>query len=93
MTPTNCKHRLGKVQTIPDSALTSAPMAQPRIGWLLWGFRGSGRIFVVGDDGAIHHIPDMETFLARFEWKNVLRERGSSESVAGRRGNRDGEVG
>ncbi len=62
----------GKVQTIPDSALTSAPMAQPRIGWLLWDFRGSGRIFVVGDDGAIHHIPDMETFLARFEWKNVL---------------------
>jgi len=62
----------GKVQTIPDSALTSAPMAQPRIGWLLWDFRGSGRIFVVGDDGALHHIPDMETFLARFEWKNVL---------------------
>ena len=62
----------GKVQTIPDSALTSAPMAQPRVGWLLWDFRGSGRIFVVGDDGALHHIPDMETFLARFEWKNVL---------------------
>ncbi len=62
----------GKVQTIPDSALTSAPMAQPRIGWLLWDFRGTGRIFVVGDDGALHHIPDMETFLARFEWKNVL---------------------
>lgn len=62
----------GKVQTIADSALTSAPMAQPRIGWLLWDFRGSGRIFVVGDDGALHHIPDMETFLARFEWKNVL---------------------
>ena len=62
----------GKVQTIPDSALTSAPMAQPRTGWLLWDFRGSGRIFVVGDDGALHHIPDMETFLARFEWKNVL---------------------
>ena len=62
----------GKVQTIPDSALTSAPMGQPRIGWLLWDFRGSGRIFVVGEDGAIHHIPDMDTFLARYEWKNVL---------------------
>ena len=61
-----------KVQTIPDAALTSAPLAPPRPGWLLWDFRGSGRIFVVGDDGAIHHVPDMETFLARFEWKNVL---------------------
>ena len=61
-----------KVQTIPDAALTSAPLAPPRPGWLLWDFRGSGRIYVVESDGAIHHIPDMETFLARFEWKNVL---------------------
>ena len=65
----------GKVQTIPDSALTSAPMAQPRVGWLLWDFRGSGRIFVVGDDGALHHIPDMETFLARFEYHRLPIER------------------
>ncbi len=62
----------GKVQTIPDAALTAAPLAPPRPGWLLWDFRGSGRIFVVGADGSISHVPDMETFLARYEWKNVL---------------------
>lgn len=62
----------GKVQTIPDGALTAAPLAPPRPGWLLWDFRGSGRIFVVSADGSISHVPDMETFLARFEWKNVL---------------------
>src|SRR6266540_1101571 len=25
-----------KVQTIPDEALTAVPLAQPRVGWLLW---------------------------------------------------------
>jgi hypothetical protein len=61
-----------KVQTIPDDALTSVPLAQPRAGWLLWDFRGSGRIFVVGEDNQLHHIPDMTTFNAQFQWRNVL---------------------
>jgi hypothetical protein len=61
-----------KVQTIPDEALTAVPLAQPRPGWLLWDFRGSGRIYVVDAGGVLHHIPDMATFNAQFEWKNVL---------------------
>lgn len=61
-----------KVQTIPDDALTAVPLAPPRAGWLLWDFRGSGRIFVVGEDGQLHHIPDLHTFNAFFVWRNVL---------------------
>lgn len=62
----------GKVQTIPDDALTSVPLTQPHAGWLLWNFRGGGQIYVVGDDGQLHYIPDWHTFEVQFQWKNVL---------------------
>jgi hypothetical protein len=61
-----------RVLTVPDDALTSAPLAPPRPGWLLWDYRGTRDIYVVGEDGQLHHIPDLRTFAARFEWRNVL---------------------
>jgi hypothetical protein len=61
-----------RVQTVPDAALATVELAMPRPGALVWDFRGSGRVYAVGEDGVLHHVPDPRTLATRFGWRNVL---------------------
>jgi hypothetical protein len=60
-----------RVVTVPDAALAAVELA-PRPGTLVWDFRASGRVYAVGGDGRLHHVPDTGTLVARFAWREVL---------------------
>jgi hypothetical protein len=61
-----------RVQSVPDGALAAVPLVLPSPGVLVWDFRGTERVYAVGEDGLLHHVPDAVTLTSRFGWRNVL---------------------